>query len=121
VRVLVVDGSAAVSARVAARLGEAGLDVVGRAGTAAAALAQAEALVPDAIVVDLHLPDGSGIELLSALRRTTPGVLLAVHTDDARYRSHCEALGAEYVFDKSSELDGLVRRLARAAADPSSR
>ena len=108
-----VDSSAAVSVRVAARLRESGLEIVGLAATAAAALLQAETLAPDTIVADLHLPDRSGLELLSALKRAAPAALLVVHTDDSypRYRSHCQALGAEYFFDKSSELEGLASML----------
>src|SRR3954447_5456304 len=43
------------------------LVVTGEAGTAASALVAAEALVPDAVLVDVGLPDGDGISLACRL------------------------------------------------------
>ena len=41
---------------------QAGLEVVGEAGTAAEALDRANELSPDVVVMDIRLPDGSGVE-----------------------------------------------------------
>ncbi len=54
------------------------LVVVGEAGTVAAALGLAEQLHPDVVLMDRHLPDGSGIAAVPELRRLSPrtGVLI---------------------------------------------
>jgi DNA-binding NarL/FixJ family response regulator len=46
-----------------------GHEVVGEAGTGAEALAVVPAVVPDLLVLDIHLPDMDGLEVLRALRR----------------------------------------------------
>ncbi len=118
VRVLVVDGSAAVSVRLAARLREACHDVVGIAGSAEAALEQARALLPDVIVVDPQLPDCAGLEVIAALKVRAPVAVVVVLSSDPqpRYRTHCQAHGADYFFDKASEFDAVATTLAVAAA-----
>lgn len=61
-------------------------------------------------IVDLFLREGSGLNVLDACRRRGPGrkvVVLSNHaTADVRWR--CAQLGADAVFDKSTEIDGLV-------------
>jgi len=113
VRVLVVDGSSAVGVRLAARLREAGLEVVAQAARGDAAIELTAALRPDVVVIDPHLPDQSAAEVLPALRARAPAAVLMVHIDDPghRHRAHCRALGADFFFDKSSEYDGLAAML----------
>lgn len=106
-RVLVVDGSLGVRARLAERLREAGLQVVGESGSAAAALELAKAQKPDAVIFDLVLPDQAGLELLRELCRLTPAPLLVVLTNLPKvlYRDRCHAAGADFFLDKSREFE----------------
>ena len=64
----------------------------------------------DLAIVDLFLKEGSGLNILAACRARRPGqkmVVLSNHaTNDVRWR--CEQLGADAVFDKSTEIDELV-------------
>ena len=60
--------------------GEPGIDVVGEAETASAALARIPALRPDVAVLDVRLPDGSGI---SVCRESAPRAVLPA--DQARH------------------------------------
>ena len=46
--------------------------VVASVGTAAAAIAQCEQLTPDLLILDINLPDQSGIEAVPAIRRVSP-------------------------------------------------
>jgi DNA-binding NarL/FixJ family response regulator len=110
VRILIVDDSAAVRARLIARLAEAGLTVAGEAGTASAALAVARATEPDAVILDLHLPDRSGLEILPELKALVPLATVAVLTNhpDPEYRRRCLELGADHFFDKSAEVEALM-------------
>lgn len=71
----------------------------------------------DLAIVDVFLKSGSGLGVLaSAARADGPGkkvVFTNYATRDVRER--CQALGADRVFDKSSELDGLIDYCSRLA------
>jgi two-component system, OmpR family, response regulator len=64
----------------------------------------------DLAIVDLFLKEGSGLNILEACRSRRPAqkmVVLSNHaTNDVRWR--CAQLGADAVFDKSTEIDDLV-------------
>jgi two-component system OmpR family response regulator len=114
VRVLLVDDSTPVRSRLVERLRESGLEVIGEAATAAGALEQTRALAPDAIVLDLQLPDRSGIDILPILRAEVPRACILVLTNaPAHYRRHCLALGADHFLDKSTEFELVVTVLLR--------
>ena len=48
------------------------IDVVGEAGTVAEALARIPAAKPDVAILDVRLPDGSGVEVCREIRSTCP-------------------------------------------------
>ena len=86
IRTLVVDDDfmvAAIHAGYAEKVG--GFEVVGQAHTATAALEEAARLHPDLVVLDIYLPDRSGLEVLKELRRTHPGtdVIMVTAAKDA--------------------------------------
>jgi DNA-binding NarL/FixJ family response regulator len=118
VRVLVVDGSVAVGIRLSALLREAAHEVIGLAGTAQAATDQARAMSPDVIVIDPHLPDRSGPEIVAVLKICAPTAVVVVLSSDPqpRYRVSCETYGADYFFDKATEFDSVAPTLAIAGA-----
>ena len=64
----------------------------------------------DLAIVDLFLKEGSGLNILESCRQRRPGqkmIVLSNHaTSDVRWR--CAQLGADAVFDKSTEIDALV-------------
>ncbi|HEX7888375.1 MAG TPA: response regulator transcription factor [Ramlibacter sp.] len=64
----------------------------------------------DVAIIDLFLRVGSGMNVLQAVRKKRPGqrvVVLSNHSSaDVRWR--CRQLGADALFDKSTELEALV-------------
>jgi len=64
----------------------------------------------DLAIIDLFLKEGSGLNILAACRQRLPRqkmVVLSNHaTNDVRWR--CAQLGADAVFDKSTEIDALI-------------
>lgn len=88
------------------------LAVVGQAEDEAAALRwlHDEAVPCDLLIIDLFLKRGSGMSLLPKARLLQPEAKLIVLTNYATVdmRQRCEQLGADRVFDKSSELDELI-------------
>ncbi len=71
-RVLVVDDVALFRTGLAAALAEAGFDVVGEAEDAGQAVAEAEHLQPDVVVLDVLMPGLSGLEVVEKLLAASP-------------------------------------------------
>ena len=119
-RVLVVDDHPIVREGVR-RILEAAPDmqVVGEANDGASALALAARLLPDAAVVDVGLPDMSGLELvrlLKAQRAELTVVMLSMY-DDAEYARESRVAGASAYVVKDSAATMLATQL-RLAVGP---
>jgi DNA-binding NarL/FixJ family response regulator len=96
-------------------------EVVGEAATAAEAMRQAGALQPDVVIMDLRLPDGSGLEVTRALRKTssTMGiVVLTMYAGDDQLFGALEA-GASAFVPKTAPADEVVAAARHAASAPS--
>ena len=85
--VLVVDDHPTFRRFARQMLEEAGFAVVGEAADGAAALAQARELEPDVVLLDVLLPDISGIQLAHALRTAPPRAFGRAHVEPKRRRS----------------------------------
>ena len=82
-RVVLVDDHELFLAGVRAELGDA-VDVVGEAGSVADAVPLIKELDPDVVLLDVHLPDGSGDAIINAVAPERPGVrFLALSVSDA--------------------------------------
>jgi CheY-like chemotaxis protein len=106
-RVLVVDDSAAVRARLIALIDETSDANVDEAHDGKHALALAATLEPDLVVLDLHLVGATpGLEVLRVLKgRANPPVVVVLTNDaSSHHRRECISLGAEHFFDKSKEF-----------------
>ena len=83
VRVVLVDDHGMFRAGVRAELGGR-VEVVGEASTVPQAISVITALVPDVVLLDVHMPDGGGRAVLEAVRPTLPQVrFLALSVSDA--------------------------------------
>jgi DNA-binding NarL/FixJ family response regulator len=71
----------------------------------------------DLVVVDIFLKSGSGLGVLKAAAATERPLKLVVLSNYATpdMRRKCLELGADRVFDKSTEIDGLIRYCCRRA------
>jgi DNA-binding NarL/FixJ family response regulator len=94
-----------------------GAQTVGHAPTARAAIAAIAAAKPDVVVLDIQLEEGSGFDVLRAVRPAAPQVHFYVLSNFAHegYRRMAEKLGARGFFDKSQEIGALRDTLAAAA------
>ena len=82
-RVVLVDDHGLFLAGVRAELGDA-VDVVGEARAVADAVPLIKELDPDVVLLDVHLPDGSGDAIINAVAQERPGVkFLALSVSDA--------------------------------------
>jgi DNA-binding NarL/FixJ family response regulator len=93
------------------------IEVAGEAGGGLAACQEAEQLDPDVIIMDLSMPDLSGIDAMKRIherRPHLPVVILTAHADDGTEREALEA-GASGFVAKGTGLRDLVVMLHEAA------
>ncbi len=113
--VLLVEDSSPVRARIRSLIEESNAaEVVGEADSVAAACLLLQVAPVDAVVLDLHLGDGDGCEVLAQVKRTCPDCLVIVLTSfsDAADRLRCLELGADHFFDKTREFERVPEVLA---------
>jgi two-component system, NarL family, response regulator NreC len=119
IRILLVDDHAVV--RVGLRMlleNEVGLEIVGEAGSASEALGLVTRLLPDVILMDIGLPDISGIEATRQVKRLRPEiavVALTIHEDEEYFFKMLEAGATGYVPKRAApeELITAIRYAAR--------
>lgn len=109
-RILVVDDSPAIRARLVAMLVEVpGVEAREAAG-ADEALEVIRTSRPDLVVLDLHMPGKSGLEVLPALKAlpSAPVVVVLTSHPTEHHRRLCVAQGADFFFDKSRDFARVV-------------
>jgi len=107
IRVMVVDDHPMWRDAVARDLTEAGCEVVATAADGGQALRVAAAARPDVVVLDLQLPDMSGVEVTQGLRAAHPGVRVLVLSASGEQQDVLDAVKA-----------GAVGYLVKSAARP---
>jgi DNA-binding NarL/FixJ family response regulator len=111
VRVLVVDDHALFAEALMLTLGiERRIEVVGSASSGLEAVALAEALRPDVVLMDLHMPSMDGIEATRRVRKVSPASRVVIVTA-ARVRdiaAHALAAGAERCLTKDTPALKLI-------------
>lgn len=111
IKLLIVEDSDLIRSSLRRLLGNvAGIATIREAVTLCDALKSVQLDPPNLVILDLNLPDGSGIHIIEQLRQASPTLWIAVLTfhADPGYRKHCLALGADWFFDKATEIEGLM-------------
>ncbi|MCL4445554.1 MAG: response regulator transcription factor [Actinobacteria bacterium] len=97
------------------------MEVVGVAGTVEEALNRIPACRPDVALLDVRLPDGSGIEVCREIRSIMPEVaclILSAYSGDDAIFSAVMAGAAGYIL-KDVRVDGLIEDIRKASAGES--
>ena len=121
-KVFIADDSRIVVERLASLLEEVpGARLVGRAGDVPAAVNRIHKMKPDVVILDLHMPGGSGLDVLRAVRTDYPDlyVLICTNFPYPEYREECLAAGANLFLDKSADFEkipSILRELAQKEA-----
>jgi DNA-binding NarL/FixJ family response regulator len=117
--VLVMDDAAVVRSLLAAMLAEIdSVENVIQAEDAASALRLVDEHEPDIAILDIKVPGSgvvqNGIDVLRQVKGAHPETKVIMLTNHAteRYRSECQKAGADYFYDKSSEFEQLLDRVA---------
>lgn len=122
IRVVVVDDHPVVRDGLRAALhGAPDVEVVAEAGTVAEAVQQVVEHSPDLVLMDVALPDGTGIEATSRLLRARPGtavLMLTMHADEDTVRAALAAGARGYLLKGASgpEVIAAVRAVAAGQA-----
>jgi DNA-binding NarL/FixJ family response regulator len=95
-----------------------GIDVIGEASDGNDALAQAAALKPDVLLMDVGMPGLNGIEATARVRAVTPAtrvVILSMHTGEEHVLRALKAGATGYLLKDAQpdELERAVRQVAR--------
>ncbi|MFB9686191.1 response regulator [Amycolatopsis plumensis] len=117
-RVLVVDDHPLFRIGVGTLLAaEPGIEVVGEAAGGADAVTAAAALRPDVVVMDLHLPDLSGIQATRHIVAANPGtgVLMLTMADESESVFAAMRAGARGYLLKDAEPDEIIRAVQAVA------
>ena len=122
IRLLLVDDHEVVRLGLRTLFEEAGgFQVVGEAGTLSAAIAEAGRLTPDVVLMDVKLPDGSGVEACRAIRAAQPAtrvLFLTSYADDDAVLATILA-GADGFLLKDVSGDDLLRAVRKVAGGQS--
>lgn len=117
-RVLVVDDHPAFRRALTSALGMVEeIEVAGEAGGGLEATEQVQVIEPDLVIMDLSMPDISGIDAMREIHRHRPDlpvVFLTAHADPGVERE-ARAAGARGFLAKGSPLEDLVIVLHEAA------
>ena len=108
-RILIVDDSEEVRSIVRIFLErDATFTVCGEAGNGVEAITKAQELKPDLVLLDLKLPDMSGIEAAGALKAILPNtklVLFSAYADSSGRSAWASAAGIDLILPKGSLID----------------
>ncbi|MBI1881603.1 MAG: response regulator transcription factor [Chloroflexi bacterium] len=114
--VFIADDSLVVREHLVTMLDElAGIEIVGQAENVAEAISGIRNLQPDVVILDIRMPDGSGIDVLQNIKqdRAAPMVIILTNYPYPGYRQKCLDAGADFFLDKSSEFDQIPKLLER--------
>ena len=89
------------------------VQVIGEMGDAQVAMEAILTRKPDVVLLDIHILNGNGIDVLQRLKKATPAPVVIILTNYPypQYRQRCLAAGADFFFVKSTEFDQVVPAL----------
>ena len=114
IKVFIADDSYIVQERLELILTElASVEIVGLAKTVAKATSDIVKLQPDLVILDIRLSDGSGIDVLQAIKQAEPRPVIIILTNYPyqAYQEKCLQAGADFFLDKSTEFDQIPELL----------
>lgn len=118
-KIFLVDDSLVIRQRLKRLIADVpGVLVVGEAGSVREATDAILEQKPDVAILDIHLFNGSGIDVLKDAKKADPTLIVIILTDYPfpQYRIKCMEVGADFFFLKSSEFDQIVPTLKQLIA-----
>ena len=119
-KILLIDDHPSVRSGIKRAIEIAGMSCCGEAATRAEAFAQIAHKSPDAVVLDLHLPDGSGLDIVQWIRKHSQEmaiVILTMSDEESQLIASMQAGASAYV-KKSAPINDVVTAITSALAQP---
>jgi DNA-binding NarL/FixJ family response regulator len=123
IKVFIADDSLIVQEHLVTMLDELSeVEIVGQAETVAEAISGIRNLQPDVVILDIRMPDGSGIDVLQNIKQdeVAPMVIILTNYPYPGYRQRCLNAGADFFLDKSTEFDQIPKLFERLNHNPES-
>ena len=75
---------------------------------------------PDLLILDIRMPEGSGINVLKYIQKNKIKIVTIVVTNYSilQYKDKCYELGADYFFNKATEFDEVFNLVEKLANNP---
>lgn len=118
-RVVIADDSKIMRERLVEALsGLKDVEIAGSVSSGAQALKIIRKIKPDVALLDIRMPEGSGIEVLEQIKQdaSCPIVIMFTNYPFPQYRKKCEQAGADFFFDKSGESQRMIETLESLAS-----
>jgi DNA-binding NarL/FixJ family response regulator len=97
--------------------GIAGIEIVGETGDVPDTLKAIAKSGADTVILDIHMPGGTGLDVLRVVKesRPAPTVIMLTVGPRSEYQTKSFLTGADYFFEKTSELAKMVIMLKHMA------
>ena len=108
INIAIVDDSEVIRQRIASKLSTMnGIEVVWQAEDLNDSYESLDKQKPDAVILDIQLPGGNGIELLEHIKKLHKDIVTIMLTNYPinQFRKKCIDAGADFFFDKSTEFE----------------
>lgn len=87
------------------------INILGSTGNPTEAVIEISKLKPDVVILDMKLERGSGLDVLWSIRNRSGSPKIIVFTNYPFYRNVCKEAGADYFFDKSMDIEELIKTI----------
>ena len=121
-RLLIIDDHAVVRQGLIQAFNDKGFASIETAGNLKEARAKVAAFNPAAIIVDLNLPDGSGLEIVQWVRKHSADIAIIILSlnDPNQYVKVARSSGANAYLSKSQSMPEIISAVSFAVANPGS-
>jgi DNA-binding NarL/FixJ family response regulator len=121
-RLLIIDDHAVVRQGLIQAFNDKGFASIESAGTLKEARAKIAAFNPEAIIVDLNLPDGSGLEIVQWVRKFSADIAIIILSlnDPAQFIKIARSSGANAYLSKSQTMSEIISSVIFALSNPGS-
>ena len=85
-----------------------GIEVIGSASNGAEAVARADELLPDVVIMDLEMPIMDGLEATRRIKRARPGMVVVLVSGSTDLLAASLAAGADGYMAKPFDFDSLI-------------
>jgi len=92
-----------------------GVNIVGEVSHAGQLMDKLFRLKPDLVILDIRMSGGNSFNVLKQIKKMIPSTIVSIITEYAfdLYYTKCLELGADYFFDKSMEIERLIKTIGQ--------